>query len=389
MSSPTLGTSSSFSRQGRAGGDIVMTTRRDMLRALPALLAAPHVAATADGRGIASTGRRLDILVLGGTGFLGPHEVREALARGHRVTLFNRGRRAPGLYGRDVEVLLGNRDTRLAPGLASLRGTRRWDVVIDNSGYVPRHVRDSVDLLRQRCERYLFVSTVSVYDFDSVVGRIDESAPLQATPSAAVETVSGATYGALKAECDRIVRARLDRRATVVRPAFIVGPGDDTDRFTYWVDRVARGGEVLAPADPDATLQWIDVRDLCAWMLDLAERDVPGVFNAAGPSTSWLRLLQELAKLSTRPVDVRWSTPAVLREAGIVLPLVGATGRDVLPTFDGTHAATSGLRYRPLLDTAQAVLEWWRAQPPERRAHPDGWPTEAQEREALQLLARS
>jgi 2'-hydroxyisoflavone reductase len=363
-----------------------MTTRRDLLRALPALLATPREAA-ANGRATTPTHEPLEILVLGGTGFLGPHQVREALARGHRVTLFNRGRRAPALYGREVEILRGNRDARIAPGLAALHGTRRWNVVIDNSGYVPRHVHDSVELLRQRCDRYLFVSTVSVYDVGPGGERIDESAPLQVAPSAAVETVSGATYGALKAECDRIVRSRLGQRATVVRPAFIVGPGDDTDRFTYWVDRVARGGEVLAPPDPDALLQWIDVRDLCAWMVDLAGRDVTGAFNAAGPSTSWRRLLQELATLASRPVELRWSTTQTLRAAGIVLPLAGATGRDALPTFDGTRAARAGLRHRPLLDTARAILEWWRAQPSGRRAQPDGWPTEAQEREALKRLA--
>ena len=362
-----------------------MTTRREILQWLAALGAAPHVASAEPA--VQPARERLSILFLGGTGFLGPHQVRHALARGHRVTLFNRGRSAPGLFGSDVEVLLGDRDTRVAPGLAALRGTRRWDVVIDNSGYVPRHVRDSIELLQQRCERYVFVSTVAVYDTPAGGGRVDESGPLRPAPLPETETVSGATYGALKAECDRTVQALLGRRATVVRPTYVVGPGDDTDRFTYWVDRAARGGEALAPPDPEARLQWIDVRDLCPWMVDLAERDVSGSFNAAGPPTAWREVLRGLAALASQPVDWRWATEEVLQRTGIALPLVRPAGRGASPHFDGERAHAAGLRYRPLADTAAATLEWWRSQPAERRANPEDWPSEAQERDALRLLA--
>ncbi|HET7202007.1 MAG TPA: NAD-dependent epimerase/dehydratase family protein [Steroidobacteraceae bacterium] len=363
-----------------------MATRREFLQWLAALTATPRIASAEGGSAVQPARKRLAILVLGGTGFLGPHQVRHALDRGHRVTLFNRGRSAPGLFGSDVEVLLGDRDARVAPGLTALRGARRWDVVIDNSGYVPRHVRDSTELLQHRCDRYVFVSTVAAYDAPPGGGRLDESAPLRAAPLPETETVSAATYGALKAECDRTVQARLGRRATIVRPTFIVGPGDDTDRFTYWVERAARGGQALAPPDPEASLQWVDVRDLCPWLVELAERDVSSIFNAAGPSMAWRDVLQVLAAASSRPVEWRWATHEVLQRTGIALPLVRPAGRGASLHFDGTRAHAAGLRYRPLADTAAATLEWWRSQPAERRANPEDWPSEAQEREALRLL---
>jgi 2'-hydroxyisoflavone reductase len=313
-----------------------------------------------------------------------------ALARGHKVTLFNRGKSGPGLFGDRVEVLLGDRDTNVAPGLTALQGTRRWDVVIDNSGYVPRHVRDSVELLKNRCGRYLFVSTVAVYD-TTVASRFDENAALRPAPNPATEEVTGQTYGPLKAECDRIVQAMLGKQATIVRPTYIVGPGDDTDRFTYWVERMARGGEVLGPPNPKAELQWVDVRDLCPWIVDLAERDQPGIFNAAGPATPvmWEQVLTALAERGGKPATIRWATNDVMAKTGIKLPLVRPPffkGADSLH-FDSAAAQAAGLRFRSLDDTAAATSAWWRAQPDERRAKARGWPTEAQEQEALKLLS--
>lgn len=364
------------------------TTRRDLLKWATALMAMP--AARTVGAAEPSVRRApeaLDILFLGGTGFLGPHQVEYALARGHRVTLFNRGQSGPGLYGDRVEVLLGNRDVDTAPGLAALEGRRRWDVVIDNSGYVPRHIRDSVEMLKGRVGRYLFVSTVAVYD--PVAGpRFDEKSPLRAAPAS--EEESRESYGPLKAECDRIVRAKLGSKATIVRPVYIVGPGDDTDRFTYWVERCSRGGVVLGPPDAGSELQWVDVRDLCPWIITLAERDQRGIYNAAGPAepTSWKRVLHELAELSQQPVLFKWATPDVVQKTGIQLPLVRPAylkAREA-PHFVSIAAQTAGLRYRPLADTAAATLAWWRAQPDARRARAQGWPTTAQEQEALQLL---
>jgi len=338
---------------------------------------------------VAPATKPLDILFLGGTGFLGPHQVDYALARGHRVTLFNRGQSAPGLYGGRVEILIGNRDAQIAPGLAPLQGTRRWDVVIDNSGYVPRHVRDSIEVLKGRFGRYLYVSTVAVYDLTKGP-TFDENSPLRPAPSPGTEEVTRETYGALKAECDRVVQAALGDLATIVRPIYVVGPGDDTDRFTYWVDRVARGGEVLGPPNPGSELQWVDVRDLCPWIVQLGERDQPGIFNAAGPAkaTTWQEVLQGLTRLSAQPTQFRWATPAALEQSGIRLPLVNLPdpGAFVSLHFAGSKAQAAGLQYRPLDETADATLTWWRAQSAERRARAEGWPTPEQEETALSLV---
>ena len=366
-----------------------MLKRRQWLQGLMVLAALPSL-----GRAealVAKASKPLRILFLGGTGFLGPQQVEYALARGHRVTLFNRGKNAPGLYGDRVEVLLGDRDGKVGAGLSALQGRRRWDVVIDNSGYIPRHVRDSVELLGDRVGRYLFVSTVAVYE-RSAGAVFDESSKLRPAPVPETEIVTDETYGPLKAECDRIVQATLGPRATIVRPTYIFGPGDDTDRFTYWLDRVARGGEVLVPPDPQVELQWVDVRDLCPWIVDLTERDQAGIFNAAGPAkpVTWGLVLRQLTQLSPRPVRFTPATAEVLLETGISLPLVRASnlrgGGSV--HFASSAAQAAGLEYRPLAETAAATLAWWRAQPAERRAQAEGWPTAAQEAQALRLLQR-
>jgi 2'-hydroxyisoflavone reductase len=364
-----------------------MVTRRELLQQGTALLALP--AMTAHGRTIRPARRKLDMLFLGGTGFLGPHQVEYALARGHRVTLFNRGRSAPSIFAKRAEILLGDRDKNVGAGLSALQGDRRWDVVVDNSGYVPRHVSDSLELLKDRAGRYMYVSTVAVYDF-SRGPNFQETSPLASAPQPDTEEVTGKTYGPLKAECDRRVQAVLGQRATIVRPTYIVGPGDDTDRFTYWVDRVARGGEILAPPYPADEIQWIDVRDLCPWIIDLAERDQAGIYNAAGPAkaSNWQQMLQPLTRLSSTPVQFKWATPEILKQTGISLPLVrdGLLGSGQTPHFDSTAALRAGLRFRPLMDSANATLTWWRAQTAERRAQ-SGWPTAEQEQQALKLLA--
>ncbi|MEQ1580413.1 MAG: NAD-dependent epimerase/dehydratase family protein [Steroidobacteraceae bacterium] len=361
-----------------------MATRRTLLQgALAALgLGASGMSA------FAATERKakpLDILVLGGTGFIGPHQIEYALARGHKITMFNRGRTAAGLYGNRVETLLGNRDAKIGPGLKSLQGRRRWDVVIDNSGYVPRHVRDSAELLRGRVGRYLYVSTISTYEL-AQGGVFNENSPLQALSDPSDEQVTNASYGPLKAACDHSVREILGAAATVVRPTYIVGPGDDTDRFTYWVDRTARGGDVLSPPNASEALQWIDVRDLAAWMIGLAENDTGGIFNAASRPAPWSDILATLAAAARKSVRLRGPTQELLDLFRIELPLVAT---DMAPWMIGTAAAeAAGLTVRPLLNTARDTLEWWNSLPAERRSNPDGWPTPQQERQALERLRR-
>lgn len=356
-----------------------MTTRREFLT-----ISAGALALQASGLAAVSPAMRpLDILVLGGTGFLGPHEINYAMARGHQVTMFNRGSNA-GMYGDAVEEITGNRDSTVDQGLTALAGDRTWDVVIDNSGYVPRHVKDSAELLKGRCQRYIYVSTVAVYDFDAGTDVFPESAKLADLEDPKVEEVTGETYGPLKAECDRIVRNIYGDACTVVRPTYIVGPGDHTDRFTYYVDRVNRGGDVLAPAQPEAEVQWVDVRDLCPWIITLAENDMPGVFNAAGPASKVDRagLMWGLRAMTAAPVRFYWPSPELLVELDINMPMMGEGSSH----FSNTASMEAGLVYRSLADTASGTLEWWLSRPAERRANPRRWPSTAQVELAIARL---
>ena len=368
-----------------------MTTRREVLA-----FGAATIALSSMNRLFAAVpraSRALDILVLGGTGFLGPHQVEYALARGHRLTLFNRGRKdAASLYGDRVEVLTGDRDVKTSPGLAALEGTRRWDAVIDNSGYVPRHVRDSAQLLKGRVDRYLFVSTVAAYEGAGPV--CEESSALRSLSNPENEQVTSQTYGAMKAEGDRIIRETYGAEATIVRPTYVVGPGDETDRFTYWVARVAAGGVVVGPRADAKDLQTVDVRDLCPWLVTLLERNVSGVFNAAAAPAPWDRVLGALRTLSEQPVRFVRPPGAIIEELKLDFPLVepaiaGGLFANVRTTFDGRRAHKVGLRYRPLSETALPTLEWWRAQTPERRAAAKRWPTTEQEKAVLERMSRA
>ena len=205
------------------------------------------------------------ILILGGTIFLGRALVEQALTSGHQLTLFNRGQTNPGLYPQ-VEKLVGDRKT----DLSALSG-HRWDAVIDTCGYLPKLVARSAAALAASVEHYTFISTESVYASPLMPG-IDESAPVSKIDDETIEDVTGGTYGALKVLCEQAVEAALPGRTLVVRPGLIVGPYDASDRFTYWPYRVAQGGRVLAPGRPERGLQFIDVRDLAAWIIKLVER---------------------------------------------------------------------------------------------------------------------
>ncbi|MFZ0544031.1 MAG: NAD-dependent epimerase/dehydratase family protein, partial [Candidatus Promineifilaceae bacterium] len=218
----------------------------------------------------------MKLLILGGTVFLGRHIVDVALQRGHEVTLFNRGQHNADLYP-DVEKLRGNRDG----DLAALKG-RTWDAVVDTCGYFPRIVRDSAELLADAVEHYTFISSISVYA-DNVRPGIDENYPVAQLEDESVEEVTGGTYGGLKALCEQAAESAMPGRVLNVRSGLIVGPNDPTDRFTYWVCRVAQGGEVLAPVEPEVAVQVIDVRDQAQWILDMAEARQAGVYNVTGP----------------------------------------------------------------------------------------------------------
>jgi 2'-hydroxyisoflavone reductase len=357
-----------------------MTTRREVLQ-----LGAGAVTLSVAGASHSASepaAKKLDLLVLGGTGFIGPHQIESALARGHRVTVFNRGRRA-GLFGGRVEELVGDRDARVGDGLKALAGTRSWDAVIDNSGYVPRHVRDSAELLQGRVGRYLYISTVAVYDFEAAT-HFTEAGPLAALEDPTVEEVNNKTYGPLKAECDRLVRQMYGDGCTVVRPTYIVGPGDSSDRFTYWVDRIHRGGDVLTCAHPDYEIAWVDVRDLCNWLVEILERDLPGTFNSSGPASSVTRagLMWGLRAMTAAPVNFHWPNDELLAELKIAPPMLGAPPRH----FANAASIAAGHQYRALVNSARDTLAWWQAQPPARRATARGWISSAQEREAIARL---
>jgi 2'-hydroxyisoflavone reductase len=301
------------------------------------------------------------LLVLGGTVFLGRHVVRLALARGHDVTLFHRGKSNPGVFP-EAEHVLGDRDG----GLAALDG-REWDAVVDTSGYVPRVVGASAAALSGRAGHYTFVSSGSVYPHPVPRGA-DESAAVGELDDPAIEEVTGETYGPLKALCERAATDAFSGPVLNVRAGLIVGPHDPTDRFTYWPLRMARGGPVLAPDRPEQPVQWIDVRDLAGWILDMAARGEGGTFNAAGPAepATFRELLATCAEVAGGGSPV-WTDAAFLAEhevrPWVDLPLALPEEAEDMSTMSAAKAIAQGLAFRPLADTARDTLEWARARP--------------------------
>ena len=324
---------------------------------------------------VPSAPRSLRVLVLGGTGFIGPHQVRYAVARGHQVTTFNRGISSAELPD-GVEQITGDRNLS---ELESLRG-RSWDVVLDNPTTLPFWVRDVGEILHDNTDQYLFISTLSVYDTagqseiheDSPRLGYRDGDPLQVTPEA-YQSGAGRLYGPMKAASeDEALRWFGEGRTTIVRPGLIVGPGDRTDRFTYWPVRIARGGEVLAPGTGRDPVQIIDVRDLMEWTVRLAEGGVTGTFNGTGPRAT-LTMAEQLHGIRAAfsgDLDVRftWVPADVLAEQEI-------RPWSEMTTWFGPDAAISrarveravqaGLTFRPLATTAVDTLDWFRAQPAE------------------------
>jgi 2'-hydroxyisoflavone reductase len=304
------------------------------------------------------------LLILGGTAYLGRHAVEAARARGHEVTLFNRGRTHPDLFP-DVERLRGDRDGDLA-GLAG----RSWDAALDTSGFLPRVVRDSCERLRDAVGHYTFVSTISVYAESTRPGITEADALAELPAGASREELTGESYGPLKVLCEREVESAFGGRAAIVRAGLIFGPHDLTDRTAYWPLRVAAGGDVLAPGRPERPIQLIDVRDLAAWLVYLAERRSGGVFNAAGPESAltmerFLATCREVAGSNARFV---WLDEAFLLEQKIApfseLPLWVPEAFQAFETVNSARAFAAGLACRPLAETVRAVLDWARTAGP-------------------------
>jgi 2'-hydroxyisoflavone reductase len=297
------------------------------------------------------------LLILGGTKFLGRAAAGEALRRGHELTLFNRGHTGPGLFP-DAEHLRGDRDG----DLQALRG-RSWDAVIDPSGFVPRVVRDSAELLRDAVEHYVFVSSISVYRSFSKPG-FDESAPRIVLEDPGVEEVME-HYGGLKALCEDVVSEVFAGRSANVRAGLIVGPHDPTDRFTYWPVRVARGGEVLAPGRPDRPVSFVDARDLGAWLVTLAEQRTSGDFNATAPQIPFGELIQSCLRAANDGATITWVDEQFLldREVGqwMELPLWLAEHDPDwahMQEADVSRALGAGLEARPVDETVRDTLAW-------------------------------
>lgn len=305
----------------------------------------------------------MNLLILGGTVFLGRAVVEAARQRGHTLTLFNRGQSRPGLFA-DVEQLHGDRSLDLSP----LAG-RRWDAVVDTCGYVPRLVRKSAEFLAEAVERYVFISSLSVYADSSQPG-IDESAATGTLADESVETVNGETYGPLKALCERAAEAALPGRTLTIRPGLIVGPYDPTDRFTYWPQRVARGGEVLAPGRPARLIQFIDVRDLAEWTVRMIEGQQAGIYNADQPPFPMGPFLETCQAVSGSEATFTWVSEEFLAAqkvgAWIEMPLwVPESDPSTAGffTFSSQKAIAAGLAYRPVAETVRATLEWASTRP--------------------------
>ena len=335
----------------------------------------------------------LRILILGGTGFTGPFQVRYALARGHKVTVFNRGKTHPGELPEGVEQLIGDRNGKLD----ALKG-KKWDVVIDNPTSVPVWVRDVGKILQGNVDRYIFISTISVYNDTSKPG-IDESAELAKYEGkdAMKETRDTliaskfALYGPLKTLSEKEAEKWFPGKTLIIRPGLIVGPGDETDRFSYWPVRIDRGGEVLAPGDPSDPVQFIDARDLAEWTIRMAEQGETGIYNATGPAKELGvgEMLTGIKAALNSNATLTWVNTDFLEKQKVEpwsdmpvwVPPRGEAGG--MGRISIKKALAKGLTFRPLAETARDTLKWFKSQSPERQSKLKAGLTPEREAEVL------
>ena len=361
------------------------TTRRDFIEltllagAAGVPLASRPAAAGAD---VGRAGRPLKILVLGGTGLIGPPMVAYAVARGHQLTLFNRGKTNTDLFP-ELERIIGDRNDNITALAAEVAKGRRWDVVVDNTASIPRWVEESAGLLKDNAGLYLYTSSISAYA-DSATPGADETTPLGTITSeeaAKVKTnrdITETNYGPLKALCEKAAQTAFPGRSIVVRPGLIVGPGDSSDRFTYWPVRIHRGGEVMAPGNPTDPVQFIDCRDLGEWYVRLVEDSAIGVYNGVGPASpmSIAEMLYGIRATTGGELSFTWVDADFLKqheveewgEMTVWVPPVGEYAG--FSSSSIARAKKAGLSFRPLATTAVDTLAYWSSLPDERRAKP-------------------
>ncbi|MEJ0087357.1 MAG: NAD-dependent epimerase/dehydratase family protein [Pseudomonadota bacterium] len=359
--------------------------RRDALRIAGGALLATGLT----GPSIAKA-KPLKVLILGGTGFIGPHFVRVLTEAGHTVTLFNRGKRDPEAKP-GVEQLLGDRNGQVD----ALKG-RDWDVCIDNSGYKPSQVRLTAELLQPHIKHYIFISSVSAYA-DYISTNIDEDYKLATLKDPANEEVTGETYGGLKVLCEQIVQKTYGKNANVIRPTYIAGPGDPTDRFTYWPVRVSRGGEMLAPGTPADPIGYIDVRDLADFTRTCVEKRIGGVYNLCNrPRSATIgELLEKSKRISGADTRFAWASAEFIDKNGLNAESAPPNAIPIWspPTGDSAgfalircdRAVAKGLKFRSLETTIRDTLEWQKTRPAERQTLRAGLPPE-KEKELLAAL---
>ena len=335
----------------------------------------------------------LRILILGGSGFTGPFQVQYALSRGHKVTVFNRGKTHPGELPKDAEQLLGDRNGQLD----ALKG-RKWDVVIDIPTTLPVWVRDAAQILKGNVDRYVFISTISVYSDNSKPG-MDESGPLAKYEGADAmketrETLLASKYGLygpLKVQSEQEAEKWFPGKALIIRPGLIVGPGDESDRFTYWPVRLDRGGEILAPGAPTDPVQFVDARDLAEWTIRVVEQGTVGIFNATGPKSKLTmgEMLEGIKQATMAESRFTWADADFLAAQKVrpwsdmpvwVPPRGGSAG---FAEISIKKALDKGLTFRAIPDTTRATLDWFRKQSPERQAKLKAGITAEREAEVL------
>jgi len=333
----------------------------------------------------------LRILILGGTGFTGPYQVRYALSRGHKVTTFNRGKTHPGELPAEVEQLVGDRNGKL-----DALKNRQWDVVIDNPTTLPAWVRDAAQVLKGNVDRYVFISTISVYPDPLPAAGVDENSPLQKYegPDPYKETIEAVrasgykTYGPLKALSEQEAEKSFPGKTLIIRPGLIVGPRDETDRFTYWPVRIDRGGEVLAPGTKEDPVQFIDGRDLGEWTIRMVENRETGIYNATGPAKpigvgGMLDGIKSAEKSNATFTFVPYDFLKQQKvEAWSDMP-VWAGDELGLSRTKIDRALSKGLTFRPLGDTARDTLAWFKSLPQERQSKMRAGLTSERESEAL------